>query len=179
MRIIGGKFRGRQLRAPAKLPVRPTTDQAKEALFNILANRLRFSDIRVLDLYSGTGNVTYEFASRGTPDLTSVDRHPGCVRYIKSTLAQLGVTGKVVKSDAGKFIAKTGESWDLIFMDPPYGIGGLAEQIDTIRKRGLLREEDWLVVEHPPQESYESLPGFVESRKYGSSVFSFFESGDT
>ena len=174
MRIIAGKFRGRQLRAPGKLPVRPTTDQAKEALFNILSHRYHWSEIRTLDLYAGTGNVSFEFASRGVTDLTCVDQHPGCIRFIRDTFGQLGVPVRTVKSEVGRYVRKAAGPWDLIFMDPPYGLGGLEVQVQEILHRGMLAADGTLVLEHPPQENYSALPGFEEMRKYGSSVFSFF-----
>ena len=174
MRIIGGKFRGRVLRAPKKLPVRPTTDQAKEGLFNILRNRYSLPQVRTLELFAGTGNVSYEFASAGVTDLTAIDRHPGCVAFMKTTFADLGIPAKVRRSDARKFLQKTTAQWDLIFMDPPYGIGGLEALVALIQDRELLAPDGLLILEHPVQESYETLPGFTESRKYGSSVFSFF-----
>lgn len=177
MRIIGGKFKGKVLRAPAKLPVRPTTDQAKEGLFNILRNRYDLRDLRTLELFAGTGNVSYEFASAGVADLTAVDLHPGCVRYMKETFASLGgVAARVVRSDAGKYVQKAREQWDIVFMDPPYGMPGLGGLVDQILDRGLLRPGGLLVLEHPVQENYKAHAGWVEERKYGSSVFSMFAS---
>lgn len=175
MRIIGGKFKGKILRAPAKLPVRPTTDQAKEGLFNILRNRYYLDELRTLELFAGTGNVSYEFASGGVEDVTVVDKHPGCVRFMGATFRDLGVKARVVKSEAGKFVRRAEEKWDIVFMDPPYGMPGLDVLVGEILGKGLLAEEGLLILEHPVQENYRSVPGWVEERKYGSSVFSFFE----
>lgn len=175
MRIIGGKFKGKVLRAPSKLPVRPTTDQAKEGLFNILRNRYDLDEVRTLELFAGTGNVSYEFASAGVEDLTVVDRHHGCVRFMRDTFRSLGVEVKAVRSDVGKYVKKVEGKWDLIFMDPPYGMPGLAELVVEILGKGLLAEEGTLILEHPAQENYRHVLGWVEERKYGGSVFSFFE----
>lgn len=175
MRIVGGQFRGRQIRAPKNLPVRPTTDLAKEALFNILQNWYDFEDLKVLELFAGTGNISYEFLSRGVEDLTAVDQHAGCFRFIKSTLKVLGARAKVVRSDAKKFIKHAEGPYDLIFMDPPYGMEGLEDLVALCFKRELLSGYGTLVLEHPPQENYSEQPFFSEQRVYGSSVFSFFE----
>lgn len=177
MRIVGGKYRGRHFKAPSQLPVRPTTDLAKEALFNILNNWYDFHDLRVLDLFAGTGNISYEFLSRGVQELTAVDRHPGCIRFIKATLGQLQADASVVKSDVQKYLNTVEGSFDLIFMDPPYGMPGLSALVQTVFERELLSDHGTLVLEHPPQENYEALPHFSEQRRYGSSVFSFFEIG--
>ena len=175
MRIIGGKFKGKVLRAPAKLPVRPTTDQAKEGLFNILRNRYYLDELRTLELFAGTGNVSYEFASAGVEDLTVVDRHPGCVRFMGETFRSLGVKARVVKSEAEKYVRRAEGKWDIVFMDPPYGMAGLGELVELILGKGLLAEDGILIVEHPVQENYRGVDGWAEERKYGSSMFTFFE----
>ena len=127
MRIISGKYKGKRLMAPKKLPVRPTTDFAKEGLFNILNNKIRFDEVSLLDLFSGTGNISYEFASRGTDEVTSVDAHYGCVKYINQISEELDFSIKTVKSDVFKYLKTTPFTFDVIFADPPYAI----KQSDT------------------------------------------------
>lgn len=175
MRIISGRFKGRVLKAPKNLPVRPTTDQAKEGLFNILNNWYDFEGLRVLDLFAGTGNVGYEFWSRGVSHLTSVDRDFGCVNYIKKQFREMEINGTVRKSESERFLKTADEKWDIVFLDPPYGMAGLEQLITLIFSRDLLTEHGVAILEHPSQESYEQLEDFSESRKYGGSIFSFFE----
>jgi len=177
MRIISGKYKGKRLIAPKKLPVRPTTDMAKEALFNILNNRFYFDELKVLDLFSGTGNISFEFASRGTEKITAVDGHQGCVRYISKTAQELDFTIKTVKSDVYKFLKNTPEKFDLVFADPPYDFD--TEQFLNIAslvfERELLLEDGVLIIEHSDQTDLSQHPQFSEERKYGGSIFSFFE----
>jgi len=175
MRIISGRFKGKVIHAPKNLPVRPTTDQAKEGLFNILRNWYDFEDLKVLELFAGTGNMSYEFASRGVAHVTAVDRHYGCVKFIQEQFRGMGIVGEVKKSDAGKFLSRASQQWDIIFMDPPYGMPGLDQLVRQALERKLLGKQGVLILEHPSQESYTTVPGFAEERKYGSSVFSIFE----
>ncbi len=175
MRIISGRFKGRILKAPQKLPVRPTTDQAKEGLFNILHNWYDFDELRVLDLFAGTGNIGYEFWSRGVAHLTSVDQHQGCVNYIKGQYREMEINGEVIRSEAGRFLEKTEGNWDIIFMDPPYGMPGLDHLVSRIFERDLISGHGVAILEHPSQESYTHLEHFSEQRKYGGSIFSIFE----
>lgn len=177
MRIISGKHKGRRITAPSKLPVRPTTDMAKEALFNILNNQYRLSDLKVLDLFSGTGNLAFEFGSRGAEDITAVDAHFDCVKFIKKTSEDLDLPIMAIKSDVFKFLEKTAIKSDLIFADPPYDFstdqfGKIAE---IIFERKLLNEDGSLIIEHSKHTDLSKFPHFSHSRKYGSSVFSFFE----
>ncbi|MBO0331810.1 RsmD family RNA methyltransferase [[Muricauda] lutisoli] len=177
MRIISGKYKGKRLTAPKKLPVRPTTDMAKEALFNILNNRFYFDELKVLDLFSGTGNISFEFASRGTEKITAVDGFQGCVRYISKTAEELDFSINTVKSDVFKFLERTTEKYDLIFADPPYDFD--TEQFlniaDLVFEKELLLEEGLLIIEHSDQTNLSEHPKFSEQRKYGGSIFSFFE----
>ncbi|MCK0162041.1 RsmD family RNA methyltransferase [Allomuricauda sp. F6463D] len=177
MRIISGKYKGKRLTAPKKLPVRPTTDMAKEALFNILNNRFYFDELKVLDLFSGTGNISYEFASRGAKKITAVDGHQGCVGYISKTAQELDFPISTIKSDVYKFLQRTSEKFDLIFADPPYGFDH--EQFlniaDIVFEKELLLSEGLLIVEHSEQTNLSEYPKFSEQRKYGGSIFSFFE----
>lgn len=177
MRIISGKYKGRRITAPKKLPVRPTTDLSKESLFNILNHHFNFSELTILDLFSGTGNISYEFASRGSEEITSVDTDFGCVNFIKQTAKEFDMNINPVKSDVYKFLEKAKTSYDVIFADPPYDFS--QEQFEKIAElvfqNDLLNEEGILIIEHSPQTKLEHLPYFSSSRKYGSSIFSFFE----
>src|SRR5690625_1984773 len=134
MRIISGKHKGRRFSPPKKLPVRPTTDIAKEGLFNILWNRYDFTQLKVLDLFSGTGNISFEFASRGSSDITAVDQHYGCLKFIKRTAESLGENIRPLKNDVFRFLQHSPQSYDLIFADPPYDFSKKAfrEIIDSV-----------------------------------------------
>src|SRR6056297_527079 len=120
MRIISGKYKGKRLTAPKKLPVRPTTDMAKEALFNILNNRFYFDELKVLDLFAGTGNISYEFASRGTEEITCVDAHYGCVKFISETAESFDMNIETIKSDVYTYLENSSQKFNIIFADPPY-----------------------------------------------------------
>ena len=150
MRIISGKHKGRRLVAPKNLPVRPTTDMCKESLFNILNNYFNFHGLKVLDLFSGTGNISYEFASRGAGPITSVDGDMGCVNYIKKTATELDLDISVIKSDVFKFLEKSKASYDIIFADPPYDLSqeNFEKIIQLIFENELLDEEGMLIIEH-------------------------------
>ena len=177
MRIISGKFKGKRLTAPKKLPVRPTTDMAKEALFNILNNRFYFEDIDVLDLFSGTGNISFEFASRGATSITAIDAHSGCVKYISKTATELGFDIAALKNDVFKFLERTKSRHDVIFADPPYNFdtSQFSKIVELVFANNMLSEEGLLIIEHAEQTDLSELPHFTEKRKYGSSVFSFFQ----
>ena len=175
MRIIGGTLKGIRINPPNNLPVRPTTDLAKEALFNILINRFDFENIRVLDLFSGTGSISLEFASRGVPEITSVDRDFGCFNYLKNTANQYKLDAIIpFKSDVFKFIKMESAPFDLIFADPPYDLAELTEISALVFEQNLVSEEGYLIIEHPSMKRLNNHPTFIETRKYGSSSFSFF-----
>jgi 16S rRNA (guanine(966)-N(2))-methyltransferase RsmD len=177
MRIISGIHKGRRLTAPKNLPVRPTTDNAKEALFNILNNRFHFDQLEVLDLFSGTGNISFEFASRGVPGIICVDSHPGCVKFIYKTAHELSLPITTIRRDVFKYLDGVHTPFDIIFADPPYAfeIAKFEEIVRKIMQNGLLKQDGVLILEHPKQTDLSELPGFEEFRKYGSSVFSFFK----
>ena len=160
---------------PANLPVRPTTDLAKEALFNILYNQFDFGEIRVLDLFSGTGNISLEFASRGVPEIVSVDRDFGCFNYLKKTAKDLKLEAiSAYKSDVFKFLEMETEPFHLIFADPPYDLTRIPEIAKVVFERKLIKEEGYLIIEHPSMKKLDNHPNFKEQRLYGSSSFSFF-----
>lgn len=174
MRIIGGRLKGLRIQAPQNLPVRPTTDLAKEALFNILVNQFDLESVRVLDLFSGTGNITLEFASRGVPEIISVDRHAGCIRFLRSMLEKHQLDEvKTYQSDVFKFLTMETEPFDLIFADPPYDLPHLDQIPQKVFERNLLAPSGYLIVEHPSMKKIDH-PCFLEQRVYGSSSFSFF-----
>lgn len=175
MRIIGGKLGGIRLNPPTNLPVRPTTDIAKEALFNILVNQMNIDETRCLDLFCGTGNISFELASRGATHIDAVDVHSKCLFYIKDTCEKYNIeTIHTRKADAFKYIASCKKSYDLIFADPPYDIDRLPQLPEMILDKNLLEIGGVLVVEHPSTRKMAMHPDFVETRKYGYSSFSFY-----
>ena len=177
MRIISGKLKGRRLRAPKNLPVRPTTDMAKEALFNIINNSYYFDSITVIDLFSGTGNISYEFASRGTQNIYAIDTNYNCIKYISTTAKELDLEINTFKSDVYKFIDKTSMQADIIFADPPYDfeVEKFLEIVDTVFAKNLLKEEGVLIIEHSKHTDVSDNKHFTYSKKYGGNMFSFFE----
>jgi 16S rRNA (guanine966-N2)-methyltransferase len=176
MRIIGGKLKGLRLNTPKNLPVRPTTDLAKEALFNILNNQIEFEDLKVLDLFSGTGNISLEFASRGASEVISVDRSVHCINYLKDTSRQHKLENiKTYKADVFKYLEMETEQYALIFADPPYDLNRIPEIPKVIFDKNLLAVDGLLIVEHQSMQNLSQHPAFVEQRKYGHSSFSFFK----
>ncbi len=175
MRIISGSHRGLKLVAPAKLPVRPTTDMAKEALFNIIEQKVNMDEVDVLDLFAGTGNISFEFSSRGVKNITSVDRNADCIKFILETNTKLKFESNVVRADVFKYLKTCTQKFDLIFADPPYDLPNIPEIIMWVKDNALLKEDGFLVIEHASLQNLSSYKGFIESRKYGSSTFSFFE----
>jgi 16S rRNA (guanine966-N2)-methyltransferase len=175
MRIIRGIHRGRQITAPSNLPVRPTTDLAKESLFNILDNNVYFEDLKVLDLYAGTGSISYEFASRGSQQVIAVDIHPLCIKFITETAAKLGFEQlKAVRSSSIGYLNHTRDKFDLIFADPPYDLEGIEQAIDVVFMKSLLNDGGWLIIEHPGEKDFSLHPNFSQHRKYGKVNFTFF-----
>ncbi len=177
MRIISGKYKGRRLSAPKKLPVRPTTDMAKESLFNILNNTYYFDAIAVLDLFAGTGNISYEFGSRGTSKIIAVDADFGCIKYINTTAKELGIEIHTYKNDVYKFLEKTSITSDVIFADPPYDFetAQFLDIANLVFKRNLLNEEGVLIIEHSKHTDLSEHAHFQYAKKYGGNMFSFFE----
>jgi 16S rRNA (guanine(966)-N(2))-methyltransferase RsmD len=177
MRIISGTHKGKRLIAPKKLPVRPTTDMSKEALFNILNNNFQFSQLSVLDLFSGTGNIAYEFASRGSKEITAVDANYDCVKFIKKTAQELDLNITTIKSDVFKFLEKAYVKADIIFADPPYDFDKekFFKIPELVFEKKLLNQNGQLIIEHSKHTNLSDFPNFIEGRRYGGSVFSFFE----
>ncbi len=176
MRIVSGTHKGKRITAPKKLPVRPTTDFAKEALFNILNNQYHFSALQVIDLFSGTGNIAYEFASRGAQSIIAVDAHYECVRFINKISEELDLPITTVKSDVFRYLSAAPARAHIIFADPPYDFEteNLQQIVETTFEKELLLEGGVLIIEHSKKIDLSSLEHFRESRKYGNSVFSFF-----
>lgn len=175
MRIISGKNKGRKIIAPVQLPVRPTTDMAKESLFNIIGNYIDIEEISVLDLFAGTGNISYEFASRGCPSLISVDQNYKCTNFIRQTAEKLNFTSlQVIQSDFKLFLSRTKNSWDLIFADPPYDMKNVDEIPDLVFNNKRLKDNGWLIIEHDKSQDFSSHFAFYEHRTYGRVNFSFF-----
>lgn len=177
MRIISGKYKGRRISAPKNLPVRPTTDMSKEALFNVINNHFDFDELNVLDLFSGTGNISYEFGSRGATPITSVDADFGCVKFIKQTAIEFELDITAIKSDVFKFLERHKGSFDLIFADPPYGIDQkeFEKLVLLVFEKNLLDEQGMMIVEHSKHTKLNHLSNFSFQKNYGGSVFSFFE----
>lgn len=175
MRIISGKLKSRRIVAPANLPVRPTTDRAKEGLFNILQHTIDFQESRILDLFSGTGNISFEFASRGCNDLTCVDNNYYCVKFVKQTVAALNLEGvKAIKANAFSFLKTKQKAYDLIFADPPYQLKEIEELPGIIFNNNLLAEDGVFILEHPAQIDFSQHPKISDHRVYGLVNFSFF-----
>lgn len=178
MRIIGGKFGSRRFNPPANnWPTRPTTDYAKEALYNILQNKIDFQETKMLDLFGGTGNHCYEFLSRGSQDVTYVDSFGKCVAFVKKTAVDLKIDEelKVIKSDVFRFIKSCSEQFDFIFADPPYHLKTLSQLPNLIFDQDLLAEDGILVIEHDHTNTFEDHERNTDVRKYGGCMFSFFE----
>jgi 16S rRNA (guanine966-N2)-methyltransferase len=175
MRVIGGSLGGRRISPPARMPyTRPTTDIAKEGLFNILENNLDLSALRTLDLFGGTGSITYELASRGARDLTVVEKDPAMYAFILRSVDQLGLSTfvRVVKMDVFRFIEQCTSTFDLIFAGPPYALATIDELPGLAAP--LLNDKGWFVLEHTPRNHYEGYPLFVTQRNYGTTIFSIF-----
>jgi 16S rRNA (guanine966-N2)-methyltransferase len=176
MRIIKGLLQRRLIHAPSSMPVRPTTDLAKESLFNILENRIDFQGIKALDLFAGTGNISYELYSRGCAQVTAVDNNYRCTNFIIEMAAKFEMdTLVVVKADVFRFLKSNRQQYDLVFADPPYDSDYYQDLAQTICEKDMLSEDGWLVIEHPKNIDYRHLPAFVELRRYGKVHFSFFQ----
>lgn len=178
MRINSGNLGGRVIHAPKNLPVRPTTDLAKESLFNILNNQIDFENCRVLDLFSGTGNISYEFVSRGSIQVTAIEHNFRCVKFIKEIGSKFDMKElKVIQANVFSFL-KYAEPHDIIFADPPYDFGRYDELVELIINRNILNLGGLLIIEHPKEIELHEHQGYRETRNYGRVNFSFFESAN-
>ena len=175
MRIIAGDLGGRKFNPPSKMPyTRPTTDVAKEGLFNIIENNLEISELKTLDLFGGTGSISYEFASRGATDLTVVEKDVKMYEFIKKTSAELHLDLKLVKMDVFKFINQCTEQFDLIFAGPPYALENIDDLPELVFEKRLLKTKGWFVLEHTPRNEYKNFAFYKTERNYGTTVFSIF-----
>lgn len=176
MRIVSGKYKGRLISPPKNFKARPTTDFAKENLFNILNNNFDFSELKVLDLFSGTGSISYEFASRECISVVSVEGNFKHQAFIKKTINDLGLTQvKSYKSDVFRYVKSCKEKFDIIFADPPYDLKEIESIPDFIFEQDILNENGWLIVEHGDKTNFGRHQAFLELRKYGGVNFSIFE----
>lgn len=175
MRIIAGSLRGRKINPPDNLPVRPTTDMARESLFNILNNYVDYDECSVMDLFAGTGAISLEFVSRGVKDVTSIDINAQCTDFIKKASAQMGVNNiHVVRADVFDLLKRANRKFDIVFADPPYALADLAKLPDLVFEKELLTEDGIFVLEHPREYSFEEHPHFWQHRNYGKVNFTFF-----
>jgi len=176
MRIIGGKYKGRIINPGKKFKDRPTTDKAKEALFNILENRYNMTEIKVLDLFSGTGSISYEFVSRGAKEVVLVEKNYNHIRFIREILKYLEIQNATVfKGDAFQYIKKYTDKFEVIFADPPYNLENLKDIPDIVFEAGILPDKGLLILEHPSSYNFSNHPKFLELRQYSKVNFSFFE----
>ena len=180
MRIISGSLGGRRIQPPANMPhTRPTTDIAKEGLFNILQNRLNFEGIKTLDLFGGTGCISYELASRGATDLTIVEKDTIMHNFIKKNCEMLRIENvHLLKMDVFAFLNSASTSFDFIFAGPPYALGAIDELPRIIEQKNLISKGGFFVLEHTPRNQYEKMKSFSFVRNYGTTVFSFFINKD-
>ena len=175
MRIISGIYKGRRIRPPVNLPVRPTTDYAKEGLFNVLNNLIDFEETTVLDLFAGTGNIAFEFASRGTPAVLAIDIERRCVEFINQTVERLGIEGVTARRmNVNVFLRQAFQKFDLVFADPPYEMDGIALLPEQILNTGVLNTGGMLILEHSKTNSFTDHPCFDQLREYGKVHFSIF-----
>ena len=175
MRIISGIFRGKQIRPPGNFKARPTTDFAKENLFNILIHQYDFEEMDVLDLFSGTGSIAYEFASRGARSVLAIEMAPMHFKFIQDTCRDIQLDQvSVIRADVFRYLKKPIQSFDIIFADPPFDHKGLAELPDLIFSTALLNKQGIFILEHPGSHSFTAHPYFQQHRKYGGVNFTFF-----
>jgi len=176
VRIVAGKYKGRNIQAPASLPVRPTTDYAKSGIFNILNNHFDFENINVLDLFCGTGNISFEFASRGSTNITCVDAHNGCIKFVNEFAHKIDAPGiKTIRSDVFKFIRSHSQKYDIIFADPPFDLKETDLLADLIFQKELLKKDGWLIIEHLNKRTLSSEIFPAEVREYGNCAFSIYK----
>ena len=180
MRIISGQFGGRKINPPSKMPyTRPTTDLAKEGLFNILQNQVDFEGAKTLDLFGGTGSIIYELASRGAASLTIIEKDNTMFQFIKDNIQKLGIEHCfVLKMDVFRFMETCQDKFDFIFAGPPYALTTINQIPEMVMDKQLVAAGGVFVLEHTPRNNYEGYRGFVKQRNYGTTVFSFFENTD-
>lgn len=179
MRIVGGARRRRQIIPPRNFRARPTTDFAKENLFNVLQNRYDLEEVDVLDLFSGTGSISYEFASRGAQRVVSVEMNPLHQRFIAMTAKELGFDQiQSVKTNTFVYLRSVKESFDIVFADPPYDMEGVETLPGLVMEGGFVKDDGILILEHSVDKDFSEYPNFYERRSYGSVQFSFFRKSE-
>jgi 16S rRNA (guanine966-N2)-methyltransferase len=176
LRIIGGKYKGRRIEPPSNFRARPTTDFAREGLFNILNNRIDFETVTVLDLFSGTGSISYEFASRGAASIHLIEKDMRHISGIKRIINELGLENiKPVHIDVKAFLKTCSMKFDVVFADPPYDLSWLKDLPDLVTGAGVIKEDGFFVLEHPKNLIFNGHRLFFEHRNYGGVNFSFFK----
>lgn len=177
MRIISGKFGGRKIQPPHNMPyTRPTTDIAKEGLFNMLQNRVQIENACTLDLFGGTGCISYELASRGASNLTIVEKDSQMLGFIKKNVALLKIENvQLLQMDVFQFLSTCKQQYDIIFAGPPYALNTIDELPKIIVSQKLISPEGYFILEHTPRNDYKNFPGYCFERNYGTTIFSFFE----
>lgn len=175
MRIISGILRGKQIRPPANFKARPTTDFAKESLFNILVHQYNLEEMEILDLFAGTGGISYEFASRGVRSVLAIEKAPMHFKFIQEMARKLELDQlTVLRTDAFRYLLKPIQSFDIIFADPPFDHPGLPDLPDMVMDSNILNSEGIFILEHPGNYSFTAHPRFLQQRKYGGVNFTFF-----
>jgi len=176
MRIISGQFKGRRIHPPASLPVRPTTDYAKEGLFNVLNNLIDYTETDVLDLFSGTGNIAFEFASRGSPSVLAIDIERRCVDFVNQTAEKFGM-GMIRAIRMNVLVLLKKRAWeqkDVVFADPPFGMEGIEHLPHLIRLSGIVKPTGIYILEHSEKYDFRKDPSFNQLREYGKVHFTIF-----
>jgi len=178
MRIVGGSFGGRRFNPPAKIPARPTTELAKEGLFNMLSNMIDLEDLKTLEIFGGTGSISYELASRGAKDITIVERDPASIEFIKKTTSELGIAAqfKIIRSDVFKFLKLCTEQYDLIFADPPYALEQMDNLPNLVFEKAILLPEGIFILEHTHRNDFTNHHNYLRMKSYGETIFTFFTS---
>jgi 16S rRNA (guanine(966)-N(2))-methyltransferase RsmD len=176
MRIIGGIHSGRKFHPPARIPARPTTDVAKEGLFNTLQNIIDIEGAKTLDLFGGTGSISYELASRGAEDLTLVEKDSTTLAFIKKTAEDLKINDKlhIIRGDVFKYMQQCTEQFDFIFAGPPYALQNIDDIPMLVFAKNLLKSGGVFVHEHTPRNDYQQHPHFLRMKNYGTTIFTFF-----
>ena len=176
MRIISGKYKGRRLIAPKNLPARPTTDFAKEGLFNMIMNDFDIETLSVLDLFAGIGGITFEFASRGANNIVAIEENYHSINFIKKTIKELDCNQiNVFKNDVFRYLKKYDNQFDIIFADPPYQLKNINQVPELIFEKDLLKENGILILEHDRNWDFSKSQNFTKHRKFGNVNFSLFQ----
>jgi len=180
LRIIGGKYKGRRITPPPGFKARPTTDFARESLFNILSNRVNFEELTILDLFSGTGSISYEFASRGVREVHLIERDVKHIAGIRRIIQDIGFTNiRAIHIDVKAFLRTCSQKYDIVFADPPYELKWLRDIPDMVTGSGVIKDSGFFILEHPKNMSFADHKFFFEHRNYGGVNFSFFRISDT